>query len=184
MRRRKGKFLARVLTVLLLIGLAAAIFMATLVLRAWWLRHQLLGAIESARSIEVIEHSSQFDSVESMNDPNYRDVVYGRVSLSPSNIAALEKALSLSCDFSGLMDRKCIFQDHHDIYFQQNDSSVPVLHLCFHCGQLKWNDHYQIMPEGWDSSLAEFVSSLGLHPKGPWTDDNGKPTSPKNRGHR
>ena len=136
--------------------------------RGWWFRYELLSALDDASTVQVVEHSSKFDSLEAMHDPKYKDTTYATMNLKPEQIEALRNALPLTKDYSRIRITKCLFEEHHYIAITRRDGSVLTLHICFHCGQMILGDHYGDMSEGWEESLSKFVSGIGLHPTGPW----------------
>jgi len=161
-------------TVVLLILFAAlefiGIFSITEAFRCLAVRHAVLSALDDASSVQVIEHSCRFDTVETLNDLNFKETVYATVTLTPKQIEDLRASLPLSFDFHGGI-LKCIFQEHHRIEIKQRDGTTTTLHLCLHCDQLYLNDKYKYdgtMPPAWPASLRQFIASLGLHPDGPW----------------
>ena len=138
-------------------------------IRCWQLRRTLFTALDNAASVKVIEHSCQWDNINSANDPKYKEKTYATITLTPERIAALRKALPESTDISETTARMCIFEEHHRIEIVEKNGTTFMFRLCFQCGELELNnDGQRIMPTGWPSSLGSFVSSLGLHPKGPW----------------
>jgi hypothetical protein len=160
----------------------AGLFDPTNAFRCWSVGHSVLSALDNAISVRVVEHSSRFDTLIFQNDPNYTDMIYSTVTLTPKQIEDLRSALPLSLRFDGGI-LKCIFEEHQRIEITQKDGTVKSLHLCFHCGQLymgelgKDDEYYGTMPPSWHSSLSRFISSIGLHPDGPW-DKNPDAASP------
>ncbi len=165
--RRLIGIVGRVFLILVALSLFILLLGEPLV-RGWWLRHQLLTALDDATSVRVVEHSDRSD--HRGFDPNYKEVTYGTVTLTPEQINSLRQALPLRLDYSGTIMLMCIFEEHHYVEFKRRDGTVTMLHLCFHCGQLQLNASpgQNIMPWGWYDSLSAFITSLGLHPKGPW----------------
>jgi len=155
------------------IGLLAALSVFLLIwiivlplIRGRSIHHQLLSALDHASSVKVVEHSCRWDAPF---NPNYKEVTYATVVLTPDRVMSLHKALPLALDCSGLLSTMCIFEEHHYIAITEQDGSTLTLHICFHCGEIELNDDSQrIMPWGWPSSLSKFISSIGLHPDGPW----------------
>jgi hypothetical protein len=142
--------------------------------RGWWLHHLLTRALNDAASVEIVEHSCRFDHI---GEKIYQPVTYATVTLSPEQIQALRQALPITFDYSAHIELFCIFEEHHYIKIVDKDGSTVVLHLCFNCGELVMNDRpvgfgdndtVRIMPLGWYGRLDKFVTSLGLHPHGPW----------------
>jgi len=134
--------------------------------RGWGLHHQLLNSLKNASSVKVVEHSCRWDGPF---DPNYKEITYATVPLNHEQIVSLEDALQTRWDCSGLIMTACIFEEHHYIEIKERDGSVVTLHICFHCGEIVLNNEDQrIMPLGWHSSLGKFITSIGLHPEGPW----------------
>jgi hypothetical protein len=178
MGKRIAIILWRVFAAALILVLATIVYFSSLdpSVRGWWFRHEMLSALDDASSVQVVEHSSHFDSITERNNPNYKDVIYATVTLKPDQIESLRKALPLTLDYSGTRMKMCMFEEHHYIAITRRDGSVLTLHICFRCGQIKLGSHYGDMPEGWAASLNGFVTSLGLHPNGPW-DTN--PDAPK-----
>lgn len=160
----------------LLIGIPLLIIVVLLIppilspsegVRCWSLHRSLTNALDQASSVVVTEHSDYSDRFAFGSD--YKERTYAKVALTPKQIDDLRTALPFSMDFGGGI-LKCKFEEHHLIEIKHRDGTVTTLHLCFHCGQVYINDHqYQgVMPPGWPSSLSGFISSLGLHPDGPW----------------
>jgi len=124
--------------------------------RSWWFRHELLRALDNASSVSVVEHSNRQDiGYLDPNHEDYKEVTYATVSLTPIQIELFRKALPLT---------------------PRHDGSVVTFHICIHCGQIEMGDRYGDMPDGREANLRGFVSSLGLHPDGPW---DGYPVGPK-----
>jgi len=150
------------------------ILFATVILpvsRGWWLHHTLVSALDDASSVQVVEHSNPMDGWgrEENKDANPREIIYADVPLTAEEIAALRQALPMAWDYSGLDDLTCLFNDHHAIRITRRDGSVLTLQLCFVCGELVVDGGpKRIMPVGWNSRLSKFITSLGLHPKGPF----------------
>jgi hypothetical protein len=136
--------------------------------RCWSVRHSVLTALDQASSVQVIEHSARRGY-----DPDYKETIYATITLTPKQIEDLRSALPLSLDFSGGI-KQCKFEEHHRIEIKDKDGSVRTLHLCFKCGQLYVSEmnqsdrYFGEMPPAWPASLRPFISSLGLHPDGPW----------------
>jgi hypothetical protein len=135
--------------------------------RGWWLRHELLTALDHASSVRVVEHSFFTDT--HFVDPSRKEVTYATKTLTPNQIESLREALPIRLDYSGSIMLSCAFEEHHYIEIRRQDGSILTLHICFHCGEIELDQQDQrLMPWGWYSSLSRFISSLGLHPHGPW----------------
>ncbi len=89
--RRESQIVVRVNRIFRIIVrgvLALALFVVVFALflqplaNGWWVRHQLMKALDHASSVQVVEHSSRVDSIEHMNDPNYKDITYATVTLT------------------------------------------------------------------------------------------------------
>jgi len=131
--------------------------------RGWLLRHALISAAADASSIRVVEHSDRFDHPDEMK--NYKEKIYGTVTLSADQVSGLLKAFPLSLDYSGMMAKKCIFSSHHRVEFLRRNGKATVLEICFLCREIDFDGGGQrIMPVGWPSSLQSFVVSLGMSP--------------------
>jgi len=143
--------------------------------RSWWFRHELLRALDNASSVSVVEHSNRQDiGYLDPNHEDYKEVTYATVSLTPIQIELFRKALPLTPSPDGI--KQCKFEEHHYIAITRHDGSVVTFHICIHCGQIEMGDRYGDMPDGREANLRGFVSSLGLHPDGPW---DGYPVGPK-----
>jgi hypothetical protein len=162
------------------IGLLTAIILFIILLgiiyplaRGWHFHHQLLTALDNPKSVRVVEHSDRSD-IRGFN-PDYKEVTYATVTLTPVQVQDLRKALPIRLDYSGLGELMCIFEEHHYIEITESDGTVTTVHICFHCGQLIVNKEVdRIMPIGWHSTLSNFISSIGLHPDGPWDKNQEK----------
>jgi hypothetical protein len=146
-------------------------------LRCWELRNSVLAALDRASIVRVVEHSDISDvrTFDPDGDSRYQEVTYATVTLNRAEIVSLQKALPLTIDKGG--SYMCGFEEHHYIEMVQKDGTSLKLRLCFHCGEIKINDESnRIMPAGWKESLTAFITSLGLHPDGPWDE---YPSAPK-----
>ena len=140
------------------------------------LRHTILSEIANSKQIRVIEHSNKWDDIHAGKipiKPNWTETVYATVILTPIQTSQLEAALSPARDYGSLEALLCIFEPHHRIEIQRKDHSIYSIEICFICGQLSVNgQNERIFPVGWGSSLSTFISSLSLHPNGPWDKSN------------
>jgi len=136
--------------------------------RCWALRYSVLCALDNAKTIRVVEHSNRFDRAPGL-DPA-KETIYATITLSPKQVDELRTALPLSLSHDNSI-LKCIFEEHQRIEIVEPGGTVTTLHLCFHCGQLYLNENWATegrMPPGWQTNLSHFISSIGLHPEGPW----------------
>ena len=162
----KFKTIFLVVVVLISFGIMWSLIVKPL-RRGWTLQHDLLKALDEASQVRVIEHSSPYDG--GSYSSNYSETTFSTLALDDEQKKALRNALNLSLDYSGTIMMMCIFEEHHRIDIIKKDGSTTTLHICFHCGEIMIDDKGQrIMPLGWPSSLSQFISSLGLHPDGPW----------------
>jgi hypothetical protein len=138
------------------------------------LRHSILKEIAGAKEIRVVEHSNTWDDMRARRvpiKPNWTETVYATVILNQSQISQLRAALSPALDYSSLGELMCIFDSHHRIEIRRHDDSVYTMEICFVCGELVIdNGRDRIFPVGWGPKLTRFISSLSLHPNGPWDE--------------
>jgi hypothetical protein len=154
------RWLKRALMVVGVVILSAAFI--TPLFQGWALHHKLVTLTDEAVSIKVIEHSDYFD--RNRSNP-YHEKVHRSVSLTPAQINQWHSAIPLSLDYSYALRLKCIFSSHHRVEITAKDGKVTVLEICFHCGELALNKaDSRIFPVGWNSTLRQFISSIGLNP--------------------
>ena len=137
-------------------------------------RHEMLSALDNAAAVTVVEHSNAGEVYRVGHPPR----AYATVTLNPEQIAELRNLFSKVSDETptvGIL--KCKFDEHHYIEMVAKDGSTRTLLLCFECGQYylgnKPDDDWNYsglgkMSDSWESSMNDFIVSLGLHPKGPW----------------
>ncbi len=134
----------------------------------------MLSALNSAATVKVVEHPTAQEQAIFGPLPK----IYATVTLNSDQIAKLRGLLAqVRDDTRPGWILKCKFEDHHYIEMIASDGSTRTLLLCFECGQFylgnkpehQWNyDELGIMSGSWKSSMSDFITSLGLHPDGPW----------------
>jgi hypothetical protein len=163
--------LALAVVALVALGLLAPLF------RGWSLRHDLLAAAADASTIRVVEHSDRFDPPF---DPrkHYEEKIFRSVTLSAEEVSRLRKAFPVSLDYSFAIQTACIFSSHHRVEFVRRDGGVTTLEICFQCDELELDGGEQrILPVGWDSSLQNFIVSLGMSPTPKEANNGMQPTA-------
>jgi len=129
------------------------------------LRNSLLAKIDGAKEVRVIEHSSRWDYSDNAVHP---EKIYTTIVLNADEKNRLKAALIPSQDRSATTFHSCIFEPHHRIEFVNPDNGISTVEICFVCGELDIGNGQRILPDGWDTTLKNFISSLHLRPDGPW----------------
>ena len=130
-------------------------------------QNKVIPALKNAISIQVIEHSSAFDG--NIGDKTYKEKVFSILKLSPNQILSLRNLLSTPTDENCNRIDECVFSSHHRIEALQPDGHVFKIEICFECGDMMIGDkQVQQIPNAWLSKFDSFISSIGMHPHGPW----------------
>ena len=142
-------------------------------------RHEFLSALDNATEVHLVEHSNLEEQFRVGHPPK----IYAKVDLNPMQIAQLRDLFSEISDETptwGIL--KCKFEEHHYIEMVAKDGSTRTALLCFECGQYyldnKPDDLWTYselgkMSESWKGRMSDFITSLGLHPDGPWWGPDG-----------
>ncbi len=89
--------------------------------------------------------------------------------MTPSQVQAFRDSIPFRSDYGSTMGLACNYQQHHRVKIDQANGEIFVFGICFECGQINLNNNGpRIMSTGWYSSLERFITSLGLHPEGPF----------------
>lgn len=131
-------------------------------------RHTVLKGLLSSTEVRVVEHSDPHDT-PGPTPAGYAEKIYATSVLDRKQLNDLYLALPFAFGYS--YQTQCGLVPHHRIEFVQPDGTISTMELCFKCGELQLNDQSQRgFPPGWYQTLKQFISSLGMHPDGPWTD--------------
>ena len=156
----------------LLIAAFVCVFLVDPFIRCMSLRHQILSKLDGSSAVRVVEHSSPFD-LDQLRDhrSSYKEITFSTITPSAEQISHLRSAFAPQLDYWGTVgfQKYCASVAHHRIEIDRGDATVLRIEICFHCGELRIDDQrVRSLPLGWDSNLREFITSIGLHPDGPW----------------
>ncbi len=133
-------------------------------------RDKLAGVVRSADGIRLIEHSSQYDLPQGVEDRESPIRIYRSEDLDQEAISSLLEIVRSTPPAPRKWVAACIFEHHHTSEFRKADEVTDRLELCFKCDQIRWGENYLTPPDELLPRLGEYIRSRGFETRRNWRE--------------
>lgn len=132
--------------------------------------HDLGEAIGRADRIEVVEHSSPMDFLDSNagERPPAKELIYRRVVLTKAQKDGFKSSIEALDPTTQDVFSACLPVEHHRIEFFDKGKLIDSMEICFQCDQVKWSGSSATPPGSLYQGLETLIVSVGMQPKRDW----------------
>jgi hypothetical protein len=126
--------------------------------------------IGRANRIEIVEHSSPMDFIDSKTGEllSSKELTYRRLTLTNSQKEGFKSSVEALDPKTQDAFPACIPVAHHRIEFFVDNKLIDTMEVCFECGQVEWGGSKAAPPWSLYSGLESFILSVGMQPKRDW----------------